>query len=237
MNEFQKEMYAGLMSLCKNIKVFFYRDFETKDPEVVHRLFTYQLAGFMNFAEPYAMDARGTMFAVNKKTGEPLEMLALPMQKFFAIGEGDQKELEIGVKDAVRAFIKEDGTLINPYVDIVSGELVFKSSKTSVYVRSDLVKKSMSEKALQETADLFKKGFCCNFELTTPENIVKINNKEYRCHLLYIRSMKDGTTLKIRSQEFAEEYPELTKILIKEIPVSEVDINTDDSPPYSPDAS
>lgn len=232
MNAYQKELYYGLLDLTKNVKAFFFKDFKTSNKDIIYRLFNYELASFMNFSEKFAMDARGTMFAIDKQTGNPLKLISLPMKKFFSIGEGDKKELEIGIKDAIKAFIKEDGTLINPYIDIVKNELAFKSAKSDVYVRSDLFKKSLSNEALKEVEFLYQKDFCCNFELTTPENLVKINNKEYKCHLLFIRSMKDGSVLPIRTPEFKTEYPELSKILVKEIPVSDIDINRKDVEGY-----
>lgn len=71
-NDFQKTLFTDLTNLVKNSS----GEFLTKDynieghPNLIYRVFTYMIPRFSDFKNPNGLNCRGTMFLVNKETGE-----------------------------------------------------------------------------------------------------------------------------------------------------------------------
>lgn len=144
------------------------------------------------------------------------------MRKFFSLGEtvGSQK---VDYKTAKRAFMKEDGSLLTTYLSPEDGKLKFKSQKQPTFKEYDIVEKSVSEDLAEELTKLYEEGICVDLELTTPKNRVFLDYPDYKVHVLRARSREDGSNVDIR--QVAESYPAVKAALVKEIPVSAMDIN------------
>lgn len=232
-NDFQKTLFTDLTNLVKNSS----GEFLTKDynieghPEFIYRVFTYMIPRFSDFKNPNALNCRGTMFLVNKETGEA-KLVALPMKKFFSLGEGEKEDLAIKIEDAKHAYIKEDGSLLTSYISPIDGKVKLKSKNVPEYLNKDAVMKSVSDALFAELQEISESGISVDLELTTPENRVMMEYSDYNVHVLKARSLETGEYIDIRSKEFAEKYPVIAEHLVKEVPVSSVDINRKDIEGY-----
>lgn len=232
-NDFQKTLFTDLTNLVKNSS----GEFLTKDynieghPNLIYRVFTYMIPRFSDFKNPNGLNCRGTMFLVNKETGEA-QLVALPMKKFFSLGEGEKEDLAIKIEDAKHAYIKEDGSLLTSYISPIDGKVKLKSKNVSEYLNKDAVMKSVSDALFEELQEISESGISVDLELTTPENRVMMEYDDYKVHVLKARSLENGEYIDIRSEEFAEKYPVIAEHLVKEVPVSSVDINRKDIEGY-----
>lgn len=232
-SEFQKQLFTDLTHLVANSD----GEFLTKNYPVLghenlfYQVFTYSLPKYSQFKAPNALNCRGTMFLVDKSTGEA-ELVALPMEKFFSLGEGDQVDSKFKIEDAKRAFLKVDGSLLTSYIDPLTQETMFKSKNVPSYLNYVIVEKSIPIDLLDQITQLAKASISVDLELTTPENRVMIEYNTYEVHVLKARSLLTGEYIDIRSDEFAEKYPAVAKNLVKEFPVNQVDINRKDIEGY-----
>lgn len=232
-NDFQKTLFTDLTNLVKNSS----GEFLTKDynieghPNLIYRVFTYMIPRFSDFKNPNGLNCRGTMFLVNKETGEA-QLVALPMKKFFSLGEGEKEDLAIKIEDAKHAYIKEDGSLLTSYISPIDGKVKLKSKNVLEYLNKDAVMKSVSDALFAELQEISESGISVDLELTTPENRVMMEYSDYNVHVLKARSLETGEYIDIRSKEFAEKYPVIAEHLVKEVPVSSVDINRKDIEGY-----
>ena len=200
-----------------------YKDFKANEDHV-YRIFSYNIPRTSEFKLPGAMNSRGSMFYVNTNTNEAT-LLCLPMKKFFSLGETPESG-KVDPSKAKRAFMKEDGSLLTSYISPVDGSLKFKSQKQPTFQEYDLVEKSISEDLAKEIKDLYTRGICVDMELTTPLNRVFLDYKTYTVHVLRARDLTTGESVDIRSPKFMDSYPEVTKHLVKEIDINEMDVNT-----------
>lgn len=215
-------LFEQLMQLViKCPESFMYKDFKSQNEQEVYRIFSYEIPRTSEFDLPGALDSRGTLFYVNL-LDNTATLLALPMRKFFSLGEtvGSQK---VDYKTAKRAFMKEDGSLLTTYLSPEDGKLKFKSQKQPTFKEYDIVEKSVSEDLAEELTKLYEEGICVDLELTTPKNRVFLDYPDYKVHVLRARSREDGSNVDIR--QVAESYPAVKAALVKEIPVSAMDIN------------
>lgn len=77
-----RELYDNLMQLVKTNEAFYYVDHVLND--IIYRVFTYRLASYTDFLEPDALECRGHMFRVD---GDGVELVSLPLEKFFNLHE------------------------------------------------------------------------------------------------------------------------------------------------------
>lgn len=232
-SEFQAQLFADLTQLVATSNgEFLTKNYPIDGHEnLFYQVFTYSLPKFSSFKAPNGLNCRGTMFLVDKNTGSA-ELVALPMEKFFSLGEGDNTESRLKIEDAVRAFLKIDGTLLTSYIDPITQKLAFKSKNVPVYINTEIVRKSLSAELENELFKLAQQGINVDLELTTPENRVMMEYTSYEVHTLKARSNLTGEYIDIRSDDFKAEYPVTTSILAPEIPVSEVDVQRKDIEGY-----
>ena len=82
---YQKTLYAQLMNLLvTNPGSFKYRDEISAVDGGTYRVFNYDIPKHSEFKLPGAKDCRGVMFYMG---GDEPQLVALPMQKFFSLGE------------------------------------------------------------------------------------------------------------------------------------------------------
>lgn len=192
-----KELFDGLNKLCEMNDAFYYSEQALGDRYVV-RSYTYRLASWTEFQEPFAKDCRGTAFVLDKSTGE-WELFTRAYRKFFNLGEGIPKNQLIAECKPVKSFEKLDGSLI--LFGIVGGKVIAKS-KTSI--NSDHAKKA--QELIQENKKLYDyiymiigAGETPVFELVGPKEFkIVLNYSETELVLL---GFVDHSTGKVRTPE------------------------------------
>lgn len=237
-NDYQEKLYNELMTLATDPSVggneFVFKDVAIKGQDnLVYRIFTYSLPGFNQFKLPSAKDSRGTMFIVDKDTGKA-ELIALPMQKFFSVGEGEPHLAKLhSVDNAKHIYMKEDGSLMTSYVCPVTGDLKLKSKNNAEYVNKNVIKKALPENLAKDLMKAYNEdSLCVDFELTSPENRVLMEYKDYKLHVLSARSLLDGNKVNLRNEDFQKKYPHIYDALVKEVPRNEYDLNRSDIEGY-----
>lgn len=232
-NDFQEKTFQELSTLvAESNGEFLYKDYPIDGHKnLVFRIFNYSLPGYMSFKKPSAKMCRGSMFLVDTLTNKA-QLIALPLDKFFSVGEGDKEDMSFKIEDAKRAFIKQDGSLMTSYINPFTKKVDFKSMNSPTYIDHTVIEKSIPDVLRKEIEELALKDICVDLELTTPENRVIIEYKEYRVYAIKARSIFDGKNIDIRSEEFKNKYPSIAEHLVEEIPVSEVDLERSDIEGY-----
>ena len=231
--DFQEKTFTELMTLVSESNgEFIFSDHPIPNNEnLIYRIFKYSLPGYMSFKKPSAKQCRGSMFLVDKKANTA-QLIALPMEKFFSVGEGVGDDLKIKITDAKRAFIKQDGSLLTSYLDPFTETVNYKSMGAPTYISKSVIEKSIPNELAQELQALAIQNVCVDLELTTPENRVIIEYKTYRVYALKARCVLTGQNINIRSEEFKELYPAIAAHLVEEIPTDSIDLNRSDIEGY-----
>lgn len=228
-NEYQENLFKGLTGLVKN-----YPEFHDKDQKVeggVFKTFNYTLAGYEQFRNnEYAKDCRGAMFFVPDNENQEVSLVALPMKKFFSIGEGMPNEVKArNAKDIKEAFVKEDGSLITSYVSPIDGELHFKSKGNADYVNMAALEKALNEDLKKELKEIYiVNDICVDMEFTSPENRVIKEYKDYNVSILKARTLKNGENIDIRAEEFMKKFPAIAEKLVKKVEIKDIDLKRKD---------
>lgn len=228
-NEFQKKLYEGLNSLVEK-----HPEFHSKEQKVnggKFKTFNYTLAGYEQFRNnEYAKDCRGAMFFIPENENDNISLVALPMKKFFSIGEGMPNEVkERNAKDIKEAFVKEDGSLITSYISPVDGELHFKSKGNADYVNMAALNKALNEEFKKQLDELYTYyDICVDMEFTSPENRVIKEYKDYSVSVLKARSLKTGESIDVHSEEFKLNFPAVAEKLVKKVELKDLDLKRKD---------
>lgn len=212
-------LFDGLMSLM-NVKdnPFFFKDTKIND-QLSYRIFCYTIPGFENYQLPFAKESRGSMFLVNHHTGEMIDLIALPMPKFFTFGE---QQDNVNIKDAKRAFLKLDGSLISTYIDTL-GKLKFKTKRSPEQTTfTNLINEVLTE-ALKIELTVISKNHTVDIELTSKSNRVILDYDKTEIHVLNIRNKNTGEFIEIYDDAFKCKYPAITSILAPVFDISEIE--------------
>ena len=108
-------LFEKLVQLKQNHHpVFDYKDYEFKGK--TYRIFNYNLANYPSFKLDAALECRGVTFEIDSE-GQFVELVSLPMQKFFNYQENPFTE---GLEDEkiLVAMDKQDGSLISTFLPI-----------------------------------------------------------------------------------------------------------------------
>lgn len=221
MNEYQKNLYAELLTLLEtNSGSFRYVD-HPQEEGGFYRVFRYDIPKYSEFNQPSARDCRGTMFYID---GNKVQLVALPLKKFHSLGETPETR-DVDLKDAKYAYLKEDGSLLTTYISPIDNTLKFKSMNMPTYLQHDVVMESISDELFKDLEKLTRKDFSVCLELTTPKNRVFIEYEDFNVHVLKVRDMENGEYIDIRSNEFKQKHPEIYNNLVKQVPVESININ------------
>lgn len=221
---FQEILYSDLMSLVKNSNgSFIIKDYPIENnPNQLFRIFTYDLPKYSEFLQPNAKNCRGTMFFIDN---DKIQLIALPMKKFFSLGEGPESN-KLKITDAAYAYLKIDGSLLTSYICPIESILKFKSKNMPTYLEYDLVKQSIPENLWKELFALTSTGVSVDLEMTTPKNRVILEYSNYTVNVLKARKLEDGMDVDIRSTAFAKEYPIISNYLVKSLDPKKFDMNS-----------
>lgn len=188
------KLYDALMALQSN-DAFYYVDQEFKG--TYYRIFLYRLASYGDFMLPGAIESRGITFEMQMYDGvlEPFDLVCLPMQKFFNLGENP---LTIGLNsdDIARVMHKLDGSLISTvFSNTDNGYIV----KTKGSFHSEQARAAAELLKLERFAELDKYcrlmtmcGYTVNMEYTAPDNRVVIGYNEPNLTILNVRHTRTG---------------------------------------------
>lgn len=188
-----KELFKNLMALCdpKDQSKFFYRDFQTLMGTSA-RVFSYNYASYSDWLLQDALECRGIMFEVDSE-GNPVRIMARPMEKFFNLNE-TPFTMNLDLTKIAYFMDKADGSLISTFVD--KGTL-FCKSKTSVSsdqailangILNDIDHEDLYARALE----LAEAGFTLNFEYVAPDNRIVLPYDHKALILLNIRENESG---------------------------------------------
>lgn len=195
-----QEHYDTLMKLCEGDSSFYYVD-QVLDG-LNYRIFSYRLAGYQEFTQPYARECRGHMFEVDQQ-GNMLRLASMPMEKFF---NKDENPFTMNlVFDSVDFILtKEDGSLISTFSHntgtLGDYDHVYVKSKTSVHSDQALAARKLlhSEKfrTLLETVRFFvDNNYTVNMEYTAPDNRIVVPHQTANLTVLNVRNMINGEYL------------------------------------------
>lgn len=194
LNEYQHKLFTELMTLCaiSEKKAFYSVDQEIDN--LTYRIFLYRLASYTDFLEPSAIECRGIMFEVNSDTGEPIHLAALPMEKFFNVGE-NPLTADLDFNDPMQVMLKEDGSLMSTYFrhGLDSLGLKSKGSLHSTQV-ADSELYLAGESLYQEALMYITRELECtvNMEYCAPTNRIVIGYMKPKLTILNTRSRVTG---------------------------------------------
>lgn len=230
MNKFQTTLYNDLINLTEQKPDVFVKKMFSQEDGSFFEIFNYKLAKKSDFELPNAMNCRGTMFYTypDKQTKK---LIALPMQKFFSLGEGGKKDNKFKIENADSATIKEDGSLVTAYFCPMKNKVEFKSQNVPVFHQYDLIQE-LDQHFKECLVKLVENGYSVDFELTSPKNRVVIEYNEVKSHIILIRNLENGKTTFANTEEFNTQFPELTHYCVKTINVKDIDIYRKDIEGY-----
>lgn len=189
--------------LCEGESSPFYKRDTIGDDGQNYTIFSYRMASYSAWLQPYALDCRGIMFRGN-------ELVSLPPEKFFNVEENPLATTDLFYHDCFVIMEKADGSLISTFID-ANNQLRVKS-KTSldsdqanlaqvllnqIRVRNPAIARSMERIAMN--------GNTFNFELVGPGNPIVMGYPENQLVLLNVRSHQTGHTY-LCDEPFLDEF-------------------------------
>lgn len=199
MNEYQLNLFNDLETLII-INEAFYRQEVIKDGRIYY-IYNYRLASYTDFLAPSALEARGTMFEVDKN-GNAIRLAAWPCHKFFNRFE-NPSTMDIDLTDVDNIEVKSDGSLISTYYHNVGDGYVLQL-KTKGSLFSDQAIAAMewleTQPEMYNYLDALTARYATvNLEWTSPENRIVLGYQEPRLILLNVRDNFDGTYFNMSS--------------------------------------
>lgn len=151
--------------------------------------FAYRLAIAEDFCRKGARNLRGITFREDTK-----EILALPLHKFWNLGENQFTELSaIKNKNILRVTEKYDGLLV--YFFILDNELYCKTKLNSFSEQAIAAMDIVEENATlrKSIIELIQNGYTPMFEYISPQNQIVVKYDDERLKYIGARNMIDGT--------------------------------------------
>lgn len=202
-----KELFDGLNNLCETNEAFYHT--EQKHGKYIVRSYTYRLASWTDFQEPFAKDARGTAFIKDTETGE-WTLFCRAYRKFHNLGEGIPLEDYISKYKPLASFEKLDGSLI--IIGRIDGKLVAKS-KTSLNSKQAEMSQEFidnNESYTNMCHDMIDKGETPVFEGIGSKNVIVLRyNVDFELRFLGSVNME---TVKVSSVSCKESEKRFTSL-------------------------
>ena len=197
-----KTLFNDLMTLCASNEAFYFVDHVFMGD--TYRVFTYRLASYSDFLLPGALECRGHTF----RLGETPELVSLPMEKFFNIGENPMT-MNLDWEQVTYVEDKRDGSLIST-VKVGASDFILKS-KTSL--SSQQARDAMAllgtdaYTGLRDAlSELTMQGCTVNMEYTAPDNQIVLGYKEAALRVLNVRYLDNGTYVPLQATNIPPEY-------------------------------
>lgn len=192
MNTYQQTLYADLMNLCQNSDAFYYADQAWHDQ--MFRIFSYRLASYTEFQQRNAIECRGHSFRIDA-AGNALELVSLPMQKFWNDGENpNTMDLDYSKHNIDSIMDKLDGSLISTVKTLSGMRLKSKTSLNSVQAKDacELLNTEDYTALRQYCSNMSSLGYTVNMEYCAPTNVIVIMHTEPSLRVLNVRRHSDG---------------------------------------------
>jgi T4 RnlA family RNA ligase len=194
MNTFHHSLFTGLMDLVAINDSFYFKDFNSGSH--TFRIFNYRLATYTDFLQPAALEARGVMFEVDCE-GNPIEIKALPMPKFFNFHE-NPFTTNLDLTQIEHIFLKADGSLMSTYIE--DNELKLKSkgsiSSEQCIAAMNWLNSSTNEVFYEDLKSLTLGGYTVNLEWCSPFHRIVIGYTTPHLKVLNCRSYITGGFMK-----------------------------------------
>lgn len=216
------ELYNNLMQLVDNDEAFFYKDFPGRTYTM--RIFNYRLASYQQFLEPGALECRGIMFSVDPNTGEMVDIVSRPMEKFFNIHE-NPFTMDVDFANPMQIMQKIDGSLISTYLDGGLLNLKTKGSTESdqAIAAMNFLTNGLDMNAPSLAKDLFMlemDGYTVNLEYVAPDNRIVIGYENEDLVVLNVRNRVTGEYLP--KEQVPQEYQHVHAHWVDRLDVSEL---------------
>lgn len=191
-----RALYTQLMALCADSEVFYFQDHTYEGRE--YRIFNYRLASYGDFLQEGALECRGHTFRIDK--GNPfreVELVSLPMEKFFNLGE-NPFTMDLDLSKVIRVEEKRDGSLISTVSDFNSDGQIHVKSKGSF--SSDQAKAAFQMlnygdeywEFAKLVAAAISMNYTVNMEYTAPSNQIVVGYSKAALFVLNIRNNYTG---------------------------------------------
>lgn len=188
-------MYNSLMELANSNEAFFYIDQVNPVDNQTYRVFSYRLASYTDFLQPYALESRGVMYRL--EDSNPV-LVCKPFAKFFNLNE-NPFVMDLDLSKVSQISDKRDGSLISTYMDSL-GNLSVKSKQSisSSQVQDSLTLLNLPENATfkESLEEVTKAGYTVNLEYTSPLNRIILDYKTSELTVLGIRPLVGELTLR-----------------------------------------
>lgn len=199
------KLYDDLIALCASNEGFYFADHFIEGDDAPYRIFNYRLATYSDFLLPGALECRGHTFRISPLRGA--ELVSLPMEKFFNIGE-NPFTMNLDWSKVVRVDDKLDGSLIST-VQVGNGFILkSKGSLSSVQAKAATVwLDNVENREFRAYVELLMHNACTvNFEWTAPDNQIVLGYNNSSLRVLNVRSMKTGEYLSKSESGIPDEY-------------------------------
>ncbi|UYD57594.1 RNA ligase 1 [Aeromonas phage B614] len=187
-----KELYFQLMNVVeKSEKGNFYFKDVTTSMGTKARIFNYFIGSYSDWLVPGALECRGIMFEITED-GQPVRIMARPMQKFFNLKENPMT-IGLDLTKLVGLMEKADGSLISSYHD---QGYVYLKSKAAIF--SDQANKAMAllnSPGYEHLLKFIKEcgpNYTFNMEYVGPSNRIVLPYEEEELIILNVRHNETG---------------------------------------------
>lgn len=186
-----QKLFDDLMKICEDSECFYYSDI-ISSMQTECRLFGYRfIPAYSLWLQDSATEMRGILFEM--ENGNPVKILARPMEKFFNINENEfTQESNLDLENA-KVFEKADGSLVSIYYDKVLTTKTIKSLFSDQAMAANRLLHSDKYNAFYDVClDYAKDGYTINCEYVAPDNQIVLYYTEPELKILNIRHNETG---------------------------------------------
>lgn len=166
-----------------------------------YRIFNYRLASYTEFMRPNGIESRGHTFELDSN-GDVLALVALPMQKFWNLGE-NPAVMNLDLSKIHRIMDKLDGSLISTVrlYGSVNGSSYLVKTKGSFFSDQAVAARKLLDSPEYAALDYFCEsmtvdhGYTVNMEYCAPDNRIVVGYEKAMLRVLNVRSREDGSYL------------------------------------------
>lgn len=195
-----KNLFDNLMALTEGTDAFYFVD-HVRDGET-YRIFNYRLASYSDFQLPGALECRGHTFVmINDIDGIWWDLVSLPMEKFFNVGENPMT-MDLDWSRVVRVDDKRDGSLISTVIARTDFFLKSKGSLSSEQAKAATKWLDAHPTFREKIGRLVDRGFTVNMEWTAPDNQIVLGYDTAELRVLNVRDNATGNYLPLGATDF-----------------------------------
>jgi len=191
MNTFQTTLFNNLETLVASNEAFYFQQFESNSH--IYRIYNYRLASYSDFLNPGALECRGVMFEVDNQ-GNPLRLVALPMEKFFNLNE-NPFTIDLDLTQVDEILLKADGSLMSSYTEDDKLKLKSKGAISSEQAIAAMNWLKEQHSLYGSLLSITNSGYTVNLEWCSPIHRIVIGYSEPHLKVLNARCRENGEYL------------------------------------------